>query len=176
MRGPPGHSLPWRCGEIRASGQYSYQALASISPGGAAHLELEAGGLDFDGSALGNPRLPGPADLLAAALAACLAKNLERFSKILSFDYQFGRVTVRLEQQDAPARIVRAAYLVEVATDEPDSRLQLLHRNLRRYGTITNTLAAACEPSGELRRAAPGAQEEGPGTSGGGDPLRGALS
>jgi uncharacterized OsmC-like protein len=150
---------------------HSYQAWASTSPGGTAHVKLEAGGLDFDGSAFGNPTLPGPADLLAAALAACLSKNLERFSKILSFHYQLGRVSVRLERQDAPARIIRAAYLVEVTTDEPDERLQLLHRNLRKYGTITNTLAAACELSGELRRASPGEQEDGPGTPGGNDPM-----
>jgi uncharacterized OsmC-like protein len=135
---------------------HSYQAWASVFPGGAAHVTLAAGGLDFDGSAHGDPTLPGPADLLAAALAACLSKNLERFSGILGFRYQRGRVTVRLERQDAPARIIRAAYLVEVTTEEPDERLQLLHRNLRKYGTITNTLAAACELSGELRRAAPG--------------------
>ena len=143
---------------------HRYQVWASISPGGTARVKMEARGLDFDGSALGNPTLPGPADLLAAALAACLSKNLERFSKFLGFHYQRGRVTVTLERQDAPARIIRATYLVEVTTDEPDERLQLLHRHLRKYGTITNTLAAACELSGELRRASPGDHEDGPGT------------
>jgi uncharacterized OsmC-like protein len=143
---------------------HSYEAWASVHPGGSAHVTLGTGGLDFDASALGDPTLPGPADLLAAALAACLSKNLERFSRILGFRYQGGRVTVRLERQDAPARITRAAYLVEVTTEEPDERLQLLHRNLRKYGTITNTLAAACELSGELRRRAPGDDGDTPAT------------
>jgi uncharacterized OsmC-like protein len=149
---------------MKTAAPRSYQVRASISPGGTARVEMEARGLDFDGSALGNPTLPGPADLLAAALAACLSKNLERFSNILGFHYQRGRVSVTLERQDAPARITRATYLVEVTTEEPDERLQLLHRNLRKYGTITNTLAAACELSGELRRASPGDHEDGPGT------------
>jgi len=29
-------------------------------------------------------------------------------------------------------------------------RIDLLHKNIRKYGTITNTLAAACELTGEL--------------------------
>ena len=157
---------------MKTAAPRSYQVRASISPGGTAGVEMEARGLDFDGSELGNPTLPGPADLLAAALAACLSKNLERFSKILGFHYQRGRVTVTLERQDAPARIIRATYLVEVTTDEPDERLQLLHRNLRKYGTITNTLAAACELSGELRRGFPEDRGESSGPPGGGVPMR----
>ena len=81
----------------------SYLAGAHISSGGSAQVRMEAAGLDFDGSALGDPPLPGAADLMAAALAACLSKNLERISRVLSFPYQRGRVTVGLEREDVPA-------------------------------------------------------------------------
>ena len=155
---------------------YGHEAWASVHPGGSARETLEAGGLDFDGSALGNPTLPGPADLLATALAACLSKNLERFSRILGFRYQRGRVTVRRERQAAPARITRAAYLVEVTNEESEERLQLLHRNLRKHGPVTNTLAAACQLSGELRRAATEDDEDKPQTLGPRDPMGAAPS
>ncbi len=61
-------------------------------------------------------------------------------------------------------RVIRAAYLVEVTTPEPDERRQLLHRDLRKYGTITNSLAAVRELSGELRPAAEGEGGDRPGT------------
>ena len=38
----------------------------------------------------------------------------------------------------------------ELVTEEPDHRVELLHRNISRYGTIYNTLAAACDVSGEV--------------------------
>lgn len=41
-------------------------------------------------------------------------------------------------------------YRIEIATDEPGHRVDLLHRNIRKFGTITNTLAAACELTGEM--------------------------
>ncbi len=41
-------------------------------------------------------------------------------------------------------------YRVEIVTDEPEHRVDLLHRNIRKYGTITNTLAASCDLTGEM--------------------------
>ena len=33
---------------------------------------------------------------------------------------------------------------------EPAARVDLLHENIRKFGTITNTLGAACELTGEI--------------------------
>jgi hypothetical protein len=33
---------------------------------------------------------------------------------------------------------------------EPDQRVDLLHRNIQRHGTIFNTIAAACEVTGTI--------------------------
>lgn len=48
--------------------------------------------------------------------------------------------------------MVRINYEITVDTDETDQRLDLLHRNLRKYGTISNTLAEATELVGTIRR------------------------
>lgn len=45
----------------------------------------------------------------------------------------------------------KAARIV-LNTDETDQRLDLLHRNLRKYGTISNTLTEATELVGTIRR------------------------
>jgi hypothetical protein len=42
-----------------------------------------------------------------------------------------------------------------VDTAEGDQRLALLHTNVRKYGTISNTVAAATELSGTIRRRGP---------------------
>ena len=93
---------------------------------------------------------PWPAELLGAAFAACLLKNVERFSEILPFRQSGAFVRVELERQDSPPRFTRIRYELRVATDEDDRRVALLHRNLQKHGTVFNTLAATCEIEGEL--------------------------
>ena len=41
---------------------------------------------------------------------------------------------------------------VVLNTDEAEQRLDLLHRKLRKYGTISNTLTEATELLGTIRR------------------------
>ena len=49
--------------------------------------------------------------------------------------------------------MVRIEYVLTVYTDEPERRLELLHANVKRHGTIFNTLASATELKGSVRRA-----------------------
>ena len=44
-------------------------------------------------------------------------------------------------------------YELIVDTDEDDRRLDLLHQNVRKYGTISNTVAAATKLEGKIVRA-----------------------
>ena len=104
----------------------------------------------FDSSPDQGDELPGPADLLTAAFAACMLKNVERFGGILHFDWQHAAVEVHSERQDSPPKITRITYRLEITTSETAPRLDLLHRNLTRHGTIYNTLAAVCEVTGEI--------------------------
>lgn len=106
--------------------------------------------VEFDTSAEQSDILPGPADLLTMAFAACVLKNVERFSHILSFDYQSASIEVVSKRQDAPPKMTSVRYSLHLVTDEPEHRVELLHRNIRQHGTIYNTLAAACEISGEV--------------------------
>jgi hypothetical protein len=46
--------------------------------------------------------------------------------------------------------MIRVAYSVQLVTDEPQQRVDLLHLNIRKHGTIYNTLAATCGVSGEV--------------------------
>jgi uncharacterized OsmC-like protein len=94
--------------------------------------------------------LPGPAELLAAAFSACLLKNLERSRSMLSFSYEHAEVRVVAHRQDTPPKFVGISYELTIATDEPERRVELVHRNLQKYGTVYNTLAAVCDVRGTV--------------------------
>lgn len=94
-----------------------------------------------------------PAELLLAALAACIVKGIERVAPVLRFSFRGVEVRLTAERQDVPPRLTGIAYEILVDTDETDRRLDLLHENVRKYGTISNTLAAAVPLTGRLARA-----------------------
>ena len=99
------------------------------------------------------PGAMNPVELLLSALAACMIKGVERVTPMLTF--QFDTVEVRLEalRQDAPPKLTGIRYEIIVGTGEPDARLEHLHRNILKYGTISNTLAGAVPLTGTIRRA-----------------------
>lgn len=94
--------------------------------------------------------LPGPAELLASALAGCLLKGLERARAMMPFDYESAEVTITAHRQDVPPKFTELEYEIRLVTSEDHRRVELLHRNLTHFGTITNTLAAACDVHGEI--------------------------
>lgn len=95
-----------------------------------------------------------PAELLLAAVAACILKNMERIAPMIHFEYQGVTVKVHGVRQDAPPKMVRIDYEILVDSDENAHKLKLMHENIRKYGTVYNTVAPGTELTGTLRRAA----------------------
>lgn len=93
-----------------------------------------------------------PAELLLASLAACIIKGIERVLPILNFSLRGVEVSLHGVLQDKPPKMVEISYEIVVDTDEPDRRLELLHANVRKFGTISNTLAGATKLDGVIRR------------------------
>lgn len=124
-------------------------------PGGHGRIRCNTTDIKADTGSISDGYRPGPAELLCASLAACLLKNIERYSELLPFAYEVASAVVEAERQDVPPRMIRMSYRIEIVTDEPEARVELLHRNIRKYGTITNTLAAACDLTGEMARIPP---------------------
>ena len=118
---------------------------------GGAHAEAGTQTIMFDASwGAGPSGLAGPGELLAAAFAACLLKNLNRAGQFLSFRYERAEVDVIARRQDSPPKFTEITYELRLVTSEPQRRIDLLHRNLRRYGTVYNTLAVACDVHGRV--------------------------
>lgn len=115
-----------------------------------AHCKQAMIALDTDMA--GNPQAFNPAELLLAALSACMIKGIERVIPILKFELRGVEVHVHGVRQDVPPRLESISYEITVDTDEPDRRLALLHENVKKYGTVFNTVAPGTELSGLLRR------------------------
>lgn len=108
--------------------------------------------LTLDTALSGRRDALNPAELLLAALAACMIKGIERVAPMLKLSFRGVEVRIHGVRQDAPPRMERIDYEIIVDTDEPDRRLDLLHENVRKYGTVFNTVAPGTTLSGTLLR------------------------
>ena len=127
-----------------------YSVEAAVVQRGLSRAVTREASIEFDTSVEQSASLMGPAGLLASAFAACVLKNVERFARMLSFTYVTASIRVTLERQDKPPRISSVQYALHLVTAEPQHRVDLLHLNIVKFGTIYNTLAAACPVSGSI--------------------------
>lgn len=93
-----------------------------------------------------------PAELFLAAIAACMIKGIERVTPMISFQLRGVEISLHAVRQDIPPKIISVDYEIMIDTEETDRRLELLHTNVRKFGTISNTVAAATKLEGVIRR------------------------
>jgi len=108
--------------------------------------------IDLDTDLAGRPDAFNPAELLLAALAACMIKGIERITPILKFELRGVEVRLHGVRQDVPPRMESIDYEILVDTDESDHRLALLHQNVKKFGTVFNTVAPGTALAGVIRR------------------------
>lgn len=120
------------------------------SSNGQADFAIRQSEISF-GIAGDEKELPNPAELLLGAFAACCLKNVERFSKILKFHYETAQIEVKAERQNAPSKITSIHYIIQIKSDDERLNVKLLHKNIKKHGTIYNTLKAACTISGDIQ-------------------------
>lgn len=106
----------------------------------------------LDTDVQGRPDAFNPAELFLAAVAACMIKGIERVTPMLKFDLRGVEIRLHGVRQDNPPKMISVDYEIVVDTDENDRRLDLLHTNVRKFGTISNTVAEATKLQGTIRR------------------------
>lgn len=109
----------------------------------------------LDTDLAGNPNAFNPAELLLAALAACILKGIERVMPILHFSLRGVEVRVAGVRQDHPPKMASITYEIIIDSDEKDRRLELLHDNIKKFGTVFNTVAPGTLLNGLIRRKEP---------------------
>ncbi len=130
---------------------FSVQARRIDAHGSQAESKFASITLDTD--LAGRADAFNPAELLLAALAACMIKGIERVTPILKFNLRGVEVRLHGVRQDVPPRMESIDYEIVVDTDESDHRLELLHNNVKKYGTVYNTVAPGTILTGVMRRA-----------------------
>ncbi len=127
-----------------------YRIIAIGTPPGLATAVANKSEIKFDATSGRDDVLPNPAELLLASLAGCILKNVQRYSEILKIPYKSARITINGIRNDNPPYMKEINYILEVDTDTDEKKIQNWHKNIMKFGTITNTLMRACEIKGKM--------------------------
>ena len=130
--------------------QFNVRTVRSDAHGSVAHCKEAA--ITLDPERAGRADAFNPAELLLAALSACIIKGIERITPILKLELRGVEVRVEGVRQDVPPKMESISYEIIVDSDESETRLALLHENVKKYGTVFNTIAPGTQLSGVLRR------------------------
>lgn len=141
-----------RCPSGRKKPKLEYHVTAERIDSHGSLARTKHATLVLDTDVLGRSDAFNPVELLLAAIAACMIKGIERVMPLLEFQLRGVEVRLSAARQDSPPLILRVDYELIVDTDEEDARLHLLHRNVRKFGTISNTVALATILEGTIRR------------------------
>ena len=139
MTNPPSTKMQFHVVSVRQSAHFSLARCKNAT-------------VTIDTDLAGNPDAFNPAELLLTALSACIIKGIERVTPILKFQLRGVEVHVHGVRQDVPPKMESITYEVWLDTDESDQRLALLHDNVRKFGTVYNTIAPGTALSGTLQR------------------------
>lgn len=124
------------------------------------YATTKAAEIVLDTSLAGRADAFNPAELFLTSIAACMIKGIERVAPLLKFNFRGVDVKLRAKRQDNPPKLAAVEYEIIVDSDEDDRRLELLHSNVRKYGTVSNTVSEATTLTGTLRRKLPPTPEE----------------
>ena len=94
--------------------------------------------------------LPNPAELFLSSFAACVLKNVERFSGFLQFEYDKATIKVSAFRLENPPRMEGIHYELTVFSKDEKLRIELLKKNIEKFGTIFNTVQKACSITGSI--------------------------
>lgn len=129
-----------------------YKIVACVNQGGSAKATANRSQVSFDATTGRDEVLPNPAELLLTSVAACILKNVQRYSEILKIPYRSAKITVNGTRNDNPSFMKEITYQLMVDTDADDRKIANWHKNILKFGTISNTIAKATIFKGEMRR------------------------
>jgi len=94
--------------------------------------------------------LPNPAEVFLSSIAACILKNVERFSDLLNFEYSKAEIIINATRLEKPPRMDDIIYELTIFSQDPKIKVDLLKKNIEKFGTIYNTVKVSCAIDGEI--------------------------
>ncbi|MBD1262613.1 OsmC family protein [Maribacter polysiphoniae] len=128
----------------------NYQIKASSISDQDAVLHIKQSDIDFGTTPKTAEILPNPAEMFLGAFAACMLKNVERFSEMLKFTYTKADLEVNAVRLDKPPRLDSINYTLKIHSSDKNLNTDLLKKNIEKFGTIYNTVKLSCAISGTI--------------------------
>lgn len=127
-----------------------YTIRASSTSKSNASIKIKESEIVFGTTPDSTDALPNPAELFLGAFSACVLKNVERFSVMMQFEYSSAEITVSALRLEKPPRMDEIQYRLTIYSQDPALNLDLLKKNIEKFGTIYNTVKLSCSISGEI--------------------------
>ncbi|WP_147678003.1 OsmC family protein [Algibacter pacificus] len=115
-------------------------------------IHIKASQIDFGTTTKTAQTLPNPAELFLGSFAACMLKNVERFSGMMPFNYSKATLEVQATRLENPPRLDEITYNLTIYSDDNKLNTDLLKRNIEKFGTIYNTIKLSCTISGTINQ------------------------
>jgi uncharacterized OsmC-like protein len=128
----------------------NYHINASSLSNQDAKLHIKESNIDFGTTSKTAESLPNPAELFLGSLAACMLKNVERFSELLKFSYSKATLQINATRLESPPRMDNIEYELTIYSDDKNLNTALLKKNLEKFGTIYNTVKLSSTISGTV--------------------------
>jgi len=130
----------------------TYKVESTFITKGLSSFSLGNQTLQVDVSKERDESLPGPAELLLTALSSCILKNIERFSEMLKFEYETVSLKIEADRRESPPKFTEIRYVVFLKTNEDQHRIDLLHKNVQKFGTVYNSLSEEIKILGNIEK------------------------
>ncbi|WP_458626136.1 OsmC family protein [Winogradskyella sp. PC D3.3] len=128
----------------------NYQIQASSTSNDDAIVHIKESYIDFGTTSKTTKTLPNPAELFLSSFAACILKNVERFSGMMKFSYNKATITVHATRLEHPPRMDNIEYSLTIYSNDKTLNTDLLKKNIEKFGTIYNTVKLSSTISGTI--------------------------
>ncbi|WP_417875251.1 OsmC family protein [Xanthomarina gelatinilytica] len=96
--------------------------------------------------------LANPAELFLGSVSSCILKNVERFSEFMNFEYSRAEITINATRLEKPPRMDEINYELLIYSQDINLNLDLLKKNIEKFGTIFNTVKICCTITGTIKK------------------------
>jgi len=129
-----------------------YFCNASSTSRNNASLKIKNSEINFGTIPEAADTLPNPAELFLGSFSACILKNVERFSDLMHFEYSKAEIMVKATRLEKPPRMDDINYELMIYSSDDNLNIDLLKKNIEKFGTIFNTVKSTCTVSGQIKQ------------------------
>ncbi len=129
-----------------------YFSKANSSSKNSASIKIKESEISFGITPEMADSLPNPAELFLGSFSACILKNVERFSQLMNFEYTNAELIVTATRLEKPPRMDEINYELKIYSQDDNLNIDLLKKNIEKFGTIFNTVKSSCSVVGEIKK------------------------